>query len=194
MKLHLSTSAERGEPLWLAARRFSRRRIPPPLLDWLLDRASLTRRLQDHCPRRFSVEVLAQGWRRPMRNEALLLGTRLPARALVREVRLLCGGMPLVFARTVIPAATLSGSRRRLARLGSRPLGAVLFADPGMRRGELELSCIRPGQRLFDTATRGLAEPPPRIWGRRSLFFLGERPLLVQEIFLPGVDERRPGR
>lgn len=191
MRLHLSTAAERGEPLWLPAARCDRRRIPAHLRPWLLDRASLTRRLQEHCPGRFAVEVLAQGWRRPMRNEVLALGTRRTTRALVREVRLLCHGEPLVFARTVIPAATLQGRRRRLGRLGSRPLGAVLFADPSMRRGELELSCMGPGQRLFDTATRGLAARPQAIWGRRSLFFLGERPLLVQEIFLPAVPAYR---
>jgi len=129
-----------------------------------------------------------------MRNELLVLGSRLWTRALVREVRLLCADVPLVFARTVIPAATLSGRRRRLGRLGSRPLGAVLFADHSMRRGALELACIRPGQRLFDGATRGLAEPPDRIWGRRSLFFLDHQPLLVQEIFLPGVYRQDPAR
>lgn len=194
MQLRTSTSALGREPDWRSAEAFQRRHVPPSLRPWLLDRASLTRRLQEGCPGSFRVQVLAQAWERPMRNEVFALGGRFTTRALIREVRLLCADVPLVFARTVIPAATLSGPRRRLGRLGSRPLGAVLFADSSMRRGALEIASIRPGQRLFDRATGGMPRPPAVIWGRRSVFLLDRRPLLVQEIFLPGVCRQHMSR
>lgn len=163
------------------------RRIDAALRGWLLDPGSLTERLVAACDGRFRVEVVSQRHARPQRNECRVLRMRHGRHALIRQVRLYCGDQPWVFARTVIPLSTLRGRRRRLARLGNRPLGALLFADPGMRRDAMQISCIRPGQALFDTATRGLRSRPGAIWGRRSVFYLDGAPLLVSEVFLPGL-------
>ncbi len=159
--------------------------MPAQRLDWLLDNGSLTRRLMEACGEAFRVAPLDQGWRRPLLNEAGVLGMRPEHYALIREVHLLCGQQPWVFARTVIPPRTLGGKRRRLARLGNKPLGAVLFADCSMRRSPVQIARLRPGQWLFDAATAPLTETPAEIWGRRSLFYLAGHPLLVNEIFLP---------
>lgn len=112
----------------------------------------------------------------------------MPGRRLgwIREVQLLCGGEPRVFARTVIPVDTLTGPQRRLAHLGTKPLGAYLFAHPSMSRGIVEVAAIGPGQAMFARATAGVSEPRERIWARRSLFRVSGKPLLVTEIFLPG--------
>jgi chorismate--pyruvate lyase len=170
--------------------RYRRGEVPRALLAWLLDSTSLTRRLIQVCEGRFRVRVLAQGRARPQRCEARALGIRAGETALVREVQLLCDGQPWVFARTVIPQSTLRGPNRRLARLGERPLGAVLFADRSMTREPVELARIGPGQALFEGACAGLEAAPAEIWGRRSVFRLRGRPLLVSEIFLPGIARR----
>jgi len=122
-----------------------------------------------------------------MLNEAQALGVLPHERCFVREVRLLCDEEPVVYARTVIPVRTLTGSRRRLSRLGKKPLGAVLFADPSMVRSGIEVAKLSPGQPLFVRATANLSPQPNQIWGRRSAFFLKHRPLLVSEIFLPAI-------
>jgi chorismate lyase len=44
------------------------------------------------------------------------MSLRLPLRALIREVHLLCDDRPWVFARTIIPISTLRGRERRLAQ------------------------------------------------------------------------------
>ena len=75
-----------------------------------------------------------------------------------------------------------------MARLGNRPLGAFLFADPGMQRGPVELACIRKGQAMFSEASLGLNQKPAEVWGRRSVFRVGGKPLLVAELFLPAVE------
>ena len=175
------------EPAWHSARHLLRSRIPKGCWGWLVDPASLTLRLQHACSGRFSVEVLTQGWAKPLHNEARAMGLRESRRALIREVYLHCDGQPWVFARTVIPTTTLRGRERRLMNLGNRPLGAVLFADPGMQRGEVELASISSGQRLYAKATARLSTPPDNIWGRRSVFRLRNKPLLVSEIFLPDI-------
>lgn len=174
----------RREPRWHPARRRLRSALPPALWDWLLDASSLTRRLQLACSGRVRVQVVAQHWGRPKEGERQALGMRRGERAMIREVRLLCGATPWVFARTVIPVRTLRGPRRRLAHLGSKPLGAALFADPRMQRGEVEITRLVPGDDLYDHA---VAEGAAAIWGRRSLFRLGGKPLLVSEFFLPAL-------
>ena len=179
----------RREPHWHSPSAAQRARVPAPQLGWLLDDGSLTRRLLAACGEAFRVAPLSQGWRRPLLNEAGALGMRPAHYAFVREVHLLCGDRPWVFARTVIPPHTLAGERRRLARLGDKPLGAVLFADRSMRRSPVQIARLRPGQWLFDAATTPLASTPAEIWGRRSLFWLGGHPLLVNEIFLPGLGD-----
>lgn len=159
--------------------------LPTDLARWLFDPGSLTRRVRQCCPDRFQVRVLWQGWSRPSRDEALILHLRLDARAWTREVQLVCGNRAWVFARTLIPAVTLRGRGRRLTQLGSRPLGEVLFSDPGVQRGPMEIARIIAGQRLHWRAFAGFAEPPETIWGRRSVFRIDGQPLLVCEIFLP---------
>ena len=122
-----------------------------------------------------------------MLNEAQQLNMRVSSFALVRQVHLLCDNKPWVFARTVIPPHTLRGKQRRLAKLGKKPLGAVLFADKSMKRTEMEIASIWPGQYLYQLATYHLPQTDQPIWGRRSVFYLNNHPLLVSEIFLPEI-------
>lgn len=176
------------EPVWQPSYRLFTRQLPVTLRPWLLDEASLTQRLTAVCNGQFRVEVLSQGWERPMLSEARALKVPAHRLALVRQVRLYCDDTPWVFARTIIPYSTLRGRQRRLAHLGSRPLGAVLFADPHMQRSPLEIVQIKEGQRLFHRALgskKSIESNPFDLWGRRSVFYLNRRPLLVSEIFLP---------
>lgn len=179
----------RAEPVWRVASRLHRRDIPESALRWLLDPASLTRRVQAACAGRFRVEVLDQGFARPQRNEAQRLGMREGSSAFVREVHLLCDEQPWVFARTIIPRTTLTGPRRHLTRLRNRPLGAVLFADPTMKRGPVEIARLVPGDRLYPRRHHAGTIDVPVVWGRRSVFTLAGYPLLVSEIFLPEIPQ-----
>jgi chorismate--pyruvate lyase len=175
------------EPVWRPKRQLINFNLEPSLADWLFDPASLTERITQACDGRFSVRVLRQGWGAPMLNEARRLKMRRTGYALIREVHLLCNNQPWVFARTVIPPRTLRGKQRRLAHLGQKPLGALLFADKSMQRTEMEIACIRPGQRLYELANSHQMQQGQPIWGRRSVFFLSHHPLLVSEIFLPEI-------
>jgi chorismate--pyruvate lyase len=182
-----------NEPVWRPRRLLPHTSVPARAAHWLFDQSSLTRRVTAACAGRFRVEVLAQGWQRPMLNEALRLGVQYDHLALVREVYLYCDATPWVFARTIIPRSTLTGAQRHLAWLGDKPLGAVLFADPSMRRDEVEVAGIRRGQLLFERAAAGAHSATAAIWGRRSVFYLGGKPLLVCEIFLPPLLETARG-
>lgn len=157
--------------------------VPAAASPWLFDSSSLTKRLLQICPADFSVELITQAVDRPTLDEARILDIATGKSALIREVRLCCGDQAVVYARTVIPLGTLTGAQRSYANLGSRPLGAMLFADRSMRRGEVEVTRLRPDDALY-VNTRCSGAP---VWGRRSIFHVGDKPLLVSEFFLPAL-------
>ena len=130
----------------------------------------------------FSVQVLNQSLQLPRLSEMRALA--LPPRrlALIREVILFGSGQPWVYARSVIPLSTLTGRLRKLRHLDSRPLGALLFSDPSMSREPVEVACISSSNAQLPPA---LSEITSALWGRRSVFRLDQKPLLVSEIFLP---------
>ena len=189
MAIVIPVTSRCTEPLWHPVRRLNRSGIPEKFLPWLLDPASLTERLTGQCRQNFHVQLLDQRRARPLCSEARAVGMRHGTRAVVRQVQLMCGDTPWVYARTVIPPPTLARKFHRFARLGTRSLGAVLFADPSMQRGEVEVTSLSPGDYLYNLAARHLRDRPAVIWGRRSLFRLGGKPLLVCEFFLPDIPE-----
>jgi chorismate lyase len=149
---------------------------PRPTLewcDWLLDPGSLTERLQMASQGTFKVQVLEEGWcyhksgnRDPF--------TTVVARQMMwsRSVLLLGQGEPWVAAHSLIPVSSLRGSLRQLVKLRDRPLGGFLFKHPSLLRCEPQI--VNIGDH----------------WGRRSLFQLEGRPLLVAEFFLPALMNR----
>lgn len=158
--------------------------VPGHLRSWLFDPRSLSRRLARACPGGFRVQLLSNAWRVPLASERLALGLAGRERALVREVLLNCHGEPWVFARSVMPRATLRGPQRRLAMLGPRPLGKVLFATPGMRRVRVTVSRAGHDPRMLGRCARALQAPTLDAWTRTSVFSCRGRSLLVSEIFL----------
>ncbi len=155
-------------------------------LHWLVDAGSLTARLRASSDQ-FAVTGITQRWARPQPDEARLLGLQLRERALLREVCLNCDGSPVVFAHSVLPRSSLSGSWHDLGRLGSRPLGEALFANARVMRTPLMFRKLLPGHALYQRAAAVLQGRPACLWARRSVFMLEGSSILVTEVFLPGV-------
>ena len=179
----------RIEPNWIEWRQLRHAVVPFNIFQWLRDKGSLTTRIRYNCKERFRVNVLEQGWGRPFYSEQQQLSMRNKERAVIRAVHLLCDDIPWVFARTLIPASSLRGPAKRLTMLGDKPLGAVLFADPTIKRGQTQVARLLPRHPLFSYATRRIDPQPAEIWGRRTIFYLAGYPILVNEIFLPDVPE-----
>lgn len=177
------------EPTWVDFKNRRPGAVPDNVYEWLKDGSSLTKRVIDFCQGKFRVRLLHQGWGRPLSSESKLLGVRGSDTALIREVELLCDESPLVFARTIIPAASLSGEARKLTYLGEKPLGAMLFSDPSTRRKKIEIARILPRHPLFSAAVDHLPGLPAELWGRRTLFIYTGKQILVNEIFLPGISD-----
>lgn len=147
---------------------------------WLTDDGSLTGRLISLKRGDFRVQRLYQGWQVPLPSERRLLA--LPSRqlSLVREVALLLAGQPVVFARSVFPISSLTGSLAHLRRLQDSSLGAILFKHPGMHRCPFELARMAGDSDYLPVALHQATAA----WGRRSRFEIEGKGLMVSEIFL----------
>ncbi len=133
---------------------------PKSVMDWLDDEQSLTAKLKQKFDN-FSVNVLSQTQTTPHNNENELLDFK--GQSVIREVELLGNHQVVVFARSVIP---VTDDTQDLLTIGSKPLGEVLFNNPKIKRGQLQI-----------THTGST-------WGRRSTFTIGTTKLLVSEFFL----------
>ena len=136
--------------------------VPKHVCNWLLDGQSLTAKLRDKY-KDFKVNVLYQEQDNPYDCELKLLEATNNQTFIVREVELIGSQIPVVIARSLIP---LTADTNEILKIGAKPLGEILFNDPEIKRGHLEVGSFNDS------------------WARRSTFKIGETKLLVSEIFL----------
>ncbi len=105
--------------------------------------------------------------------------------ALVREIYFKCNNIPWVYARSIIPRKTFNVTQHRLAFLGARSLGSYLFSEQNAFRDVMEIATIPNHHKLHSLALNNISNNNKQLWGRRSVFYIKNRPLLVIEIFLP---------
>jgi chorismate--pyruvate lyase len=167
-------------PNWRDFKAFNSQDLPHRVRSWLLDKGSLTERLIGASGGDFEVLRLSQGWQLPTLSERNLLD--IPSRqwALVREVVLRCHGQAWVYARSVIPGTTLSGSLRYLRWLENQSLGALIFQNPQLRRSSFQLALLPAN---CDYIHASLRQQAPA-WARRSRFTIAGKSLSVSEVFL----------
>ena len=140
----------------------------------------------------FQVLPLITGLGRPNPDECALLGVAMSTRVYVREVLLMCNGIPVVFAHSALPYSSLRGGWNSISRLGSRPLGEALFSDHRIQRQPLTFQLLRHDHPLYGSIGRQLPLSVRSLWARRSVFSLNRHPLLVTEVFLPTIDALCP--
>jgi len=151
---------------------------------WLIEKGSLTARLQQKYAD-FYVEPVSVQYQKPAFEEAALLHMAANDSAQIREVLLYGNGKPVVFAHSVLPRKSLHGEWRGLGRLGNKPLGAILFASPEVKRTPLSYKKLTANHALYQQAMRYVADQPEYLWARRSIFSLNRASIMVVEVFLP---------
>jgi chorismate--pyruvate lyase len=158
--------------------------IPSNIHHWLLEPSSLTARLKQHC-QHFRVQVLGQeviACSAVEANEDIVVGEQV----LVREVLLYCDDIPNVFARSLLPLRSLTGEQQQLAHLGTQSLGQVLFNHPDLLRKKIEVATFEAQTSVANLVSHlSLDTSLQPLWGRRSVFVLDAKPLMVAEVFLP---------
>ena len=136
--------------------------VPEHVCNWLLDGQSLTAKLRDKY-QDFEVNILSQEQDTPYDCELKLLGDTDSKTFIVREVELIGSQKPVVIARSLIP---LTADTNEILKIGTKPLGEMLFNDPEVKRGHLEIGSTNNS------------------WARRFTFKIKKTKLLVSEIFL----------
>lgn len=159
--------------------------VPPRVRDWIALRTSMTARIQAVAGTRIDVEVLRQAAGRLHEDERHFFTDPPGRHGTVREVCLSAAGQPLLIARTVLTSRRLQ-EHPTIRELGNHALGSLLFAggraSPWTAREMIHLDARSP---LFALVRRRHHGVQARYWGRRTLFWLFDEPLLVTEIFLP---------
>jgi len=85
-----------------------------------------------------------------------------------RKAILMGKGRPWVTAHTLLPEHSLFSPLKQILELNNKPLGEYLFNHSQLIRTDLDFSLAEPG-----------------CGGRRSLFYLFRKPIMVAEFFLP---------
>jgi chorismate lyase len=173
------------EPDWYEHRRGSHHNLPETVQSWAYEAGSLTQRLRDYYGDTIAVSILFHQWRTPFLSERRQLHLSLSRFSLIREVMLHTNGKPLLLARTIIPEETIKVAHRNLAHLGTRPLGEVIFSYPDLERVTMDLALIEPI--TWTSQTQKNANISQAIWGRRTVYAIQKRPMLVSEFFLPEI-------
>jgi chorismate lyase len=150
---------------------------------WLIDNSSLTARLKA-CYKDFSVKPVAVKYAKPVQDEATLLHLPVHKTALIREVLLMGNIYPVVFAHSVLPRTSLRGAWNGLGRLGNKPLGATLFANPKVKRTPLAYKKLPRHHPISMRVAEHMKISPKSLWARRSVFQLNCARILVTEVFL----------
>lgn len=151
---------------------------------WLIDRHSLTMRLQQRYSS-FAVKPVLVKYAKPFLDETSPLGISLRKTALIREVQLIGNNQVVVFAHSVLPRKSLRGAWLGLSQLGNKPLGATLFANSQVKRAPLSYKKLTRQHLLYQHATNSMLNKPPYLWARRSIFSLNRANIMVTEVFLP---------
>lgn len=154
---------------------------PAHIKSWLKDTSSLTARLQAKYAD-FSVLPLKTAYARAHADECYMLDLAYSCLITTREVLLLGGGQPVVYAHSLLLQPSARGAWSGLKQLGKQPLGAQLFANPRVKRGCLSFKKLSRKHPLAIKAS--LYANQSAVWARRSRFQLGRAEILVTEVML----------
>ena len=156
--------------------------LPGKIEDWLSEPGSLTARVRARCSEQFRFQLFDERHER----DVVLFDALQPGQVFCREILMSCGNSPQVFARTLVPAATLQ-ALPWLGELRDRPLGSRLFDEPGYMRGRFHVAKLAPGDALYDYVNKRVTALPGMLWARRARVELNGKPFEICECFLPGL-------
>ncbi len=159
-------------------------RVPAELRPWLEEPGLLTARVRAACGPSTGLRLL--------RLEPAPIDPRVRRRlgvedaiGYVREIEITCGTARWIFARSIFPQSTVQ-QHPWLRQLGDNGLGESLSAIEDVRREPLEYMELDGGHELAVAASVA-SSPGASLWARRAVYRLAGWPILVQEVFLPGL-------
>jgi chorismate--pyruvate lyase len=165
----------------------------PLLRAWLSDPGSMTFKLRARCEQ-LRVQRLRQHSGNALADECAMLALRARDPVEQRDVILHCDGVPVLFGHTVTPLAS-AAAWPFFRRLGNRPLGSSLFADPLVTRAPIQYARLHAAHPLVRRLSQALTPAQLQqylrlpLYARRSLFCRHGSLMLVTDVFLPALDK-----
>ena len=176
---------------WQAEETYPKETIPARIRPWLLADDSMTEHLRAAQEGKVWIDLRFQEWQMPDTEEQQGLDIVADMPAMIREVDIYCGDTAVVFGRTVLPEITLE-NHAGLKSLGTKSLGDFLFANPNLRRTRFEIAPLKKSDFSYQRACATNLVQDEIVWARRSIFYLGDYPLLLTEAFYPTVPSEAP--
>ena len=156
-----------------------------PLHSLLTDQGSLTRRLCMIC-KEFQVVLHRSRFGKVCPDETFLLSAGNGEMTMVREVSLVCDGVPLVFGHSILMTRKLGVLARLFRRVENNSLGSILFAYPDIRRAPIYFKRIDRKHPLYSKCAAAFGDSAKQFfWARRSVFSLHSEQVCVTEVFSP---------
>ena len=156
---------------WMTSRNMSRLIKSQNIKSWLLEKGPITKRISKNYE--FELNLLKDDIASISQEERDFL-CHDDRDIKVREVILLADRSPLVYAKSLIPSATIKYGFAELGKLGRKPLGDILFEKEIFFKTNVMYAEFSYNENIF--------------WGRKTRYLVKELPLSVMEVFL--LDEK----
>jgi chorismate-pyruvate lyase len=165
--------------------------IPPPnsnMANWL-NTQILSQALRKKIPH-ISLELIQQSIAQPHPDEAKKLALVEPDNfPLVRQVTIGSPNCRYLYCRVVVPPQLYYQEQTTFDTLGSRFIGeTLLYNQPNVHRSKFEYALLNAEHTLYQEAARytqiNSTSINPKLYARRSLFYLPVLPLLITEVFV----------
>ena len=139
---------------------------------WLLEEGPITKRIKSN--EKFELELLQDDLGNVNKLDRSFLG-HLNGDMKIREVILYGNQNPRVYAQSIIPVETINKGLSKLGKLGTKPLGDILFEKNIFKKENTVFAKFKDKKNIF--------------WGRKTKYNVKNKPFSVMEVFLIDQDE-----
>ena len=134
---------------------------------WLLEEGPITKRIESN--EKFELKLLRDDLGNVNKLDRSFLG-HLNGDMKIREVILYGNQNPRVYAQSIIPVETINQGLSKLGKLGTKPLGDILFEKKIFTKENTIFAKFKDGKNIF--------------WGRKTKYNVKNKPFSVMEVFL----------
>ena len=139
---------------------------------WLLEEGPITKRIESN--EKFELKLLRDDLGNVNKLDRSFLG-HLNGDMKIREVILYGNQNPRVYAQSIIPVETINKGLSKLGKLGTKPLGDILFEKNIFKKENTVFAKFKDKKNIF--------------WGRKTKYHVKNKPFSVMEVFLIDQDE-----
>ena len=139
---------------------------------WLLEEGPITKRIESN--EKFELKLLRDDLGNVNKLDRSFLG-HLNGDMKIREVILYGNQNPIVYAQSIIPVETINKGLSKLGKLGTKPLGDILFEKNIFKKENTVFAKFKDKKNIF--------------WGRKTKYNVKNKPFSVMEVFLIDQDE-----